>query len=106
MLDKYYIEAKKESIEKMRIVSAGFMSRAKECLSDFAESSEDRTEEDYVLLTKNLSAILAVAEDMKKDILDRIEYLDRKLGINAEEDEAAEPAKASEDSAEGEDGTH
>ncbi len=106
MLEKYYIEAKKESIEKMRIVSAGFLSRAKECLSDFAESTEDRTAEDYVLLTKNLSAILAVAEDMKKDLLDRIEYLDRQLGINAEEDETAEPAKASEDAAEEEDGTH
>lgn len=108
MLDKeYYINAKSDCMKRYRIVNAGFVNCAKECLSTFEEIVEDkRKEEDYVALAKNLSVILATAEDMCKDILDRIEYCDRQLGINAEEDETAEPAKVSEDSAEGEDGTH
>lgn len=108
MLDReYYINTKIECTAKMRIVSAGFVSRAKECMTAFEETAEDkRTEDDYVLLAKNLSAILSVAEDMSKELLGRIEYCDKQLGINAEEDEAAEPAKASEGAAEGEDDTH
>lgn len=108
MLDReYYINTKIECIKKGQIVDAGFLNCAKECLSDFEKIPEDkRTTEDYVALAKNLSAILAVAEDMSKDLLGRIEYCDKQLGINAEEGEAAEPAKASEGAAEGEDGTH
>ena len=109
MLDReYYINTKIECIAKMRIVSAGFVSRAKECMTAFEETAEDkRTEDDYVLLAKNLSDVLSVAEDMSKDLLGRIEYCDKQLEINAEEGEATEPAKASEDEApaEGEDGT-
>lgn len=92
MLDKeYYINAKSDCMKRYRIVNAGFVNCAKECLSTFEEIAEDkRKEEDYVALAKNLSVILATAEDMCKDILDRIEYCDRQLGINAEEKETAD----------------
>ncbi len=107
MLDReYYIKEKLECIEKAQIVSAGFVSRAKECLSAFEETEEDkRTAEDYMLLAKNLFACFSVTDSMIGKLVDNIRYCDKQLGINAEEDEAAEPAKASEGSAEGEDGT-
>ncbi len=108
MLDReYYINTKMECIKKGQIVNAGFLNCAKECLSDFEKIPEDkRTAEDYVALAKNLSAVLAIVEDMSKELLDRINYCDRQL-VNIEEDEATEPAKASEDEApaEGKDDT-
>ena len=103
MLDKeYYINAKSDCMKKYRIVNAGFVNCAKECLSTFEEIAEDkRKEEDYVALAKNLSVILATAEDMCKDILDRIEYCDKQLGLIDEEKGTAD----GEVSTEGEDGT-
>lgn len=92
MLDKeYYINAKSDCMKRYRIVNAGFVNCAKECLSTFEEIAEDkRKEEDYVALSKNLSVILATAEDMCKDILDRIEYCDKQLALIDEEKEAAD----------------
>lgn len=92
MLDKeYYINAKSDCMKRYRIVNAGFVNCAKECLSTFEEIAEDkRKEEDYVALAKNLSVILATAEDMCKDILDRIEYCDKQLVLIDEEKETAD----------------
>ncbi len=92
MLDKeYYINAKSDCMKRYRIVNAGFVNCAKECLSTFEEIAEDkRKEEDYVTLAKNLSVILATAEDMCKDIIDRIEYCDKQLVLIDEEKETAD----------------
>ena len=104
MLDKeFYINAKSDCMKRYRIVNAGFVNCAKECLSTFEEIAEDkRKEEDYVALAKNLSVILATAEDMCKDILDKIEYCEKQLVLIDEEKETAD----GEAPAEGEDGTH
>lgn len=92
MLDKeYYINAKSDCMKRYRIVNAGFVNCAKECLSTFEEIADDkRKEEDYVALAKNLSVILATAEDMCKDILDKIEYCDKQLVLIDEEKETAD----------------
>ena len=92
MLDKeFYINAKSDCMKRYRIVNAGFVNCAKECLSTFEEIAEDkRKEEDYVELAKNLSVILATAEDMCKDILDKIEYCDKQLALIEEENGTAD----------------
>ena len=104
-----YTECRNACVERMLIVEAGFLSRAKGCLREFEEIEEsERKTEDYVRLSKNLFTAFTVADSMMSETLDHIRYYDEKLQSSAavpsdgrtEENEAAPQDKAAEDTAE------
>lgn len=105
MSDKdHYIGCRHACVERMLIVEAGFLSRAKVCLRELEKIGEnERKADDYLRLSKNLFFAFTVADSMMNEIENYIRYYDEKIresGEVAPSDETAENTNA-----EGEDGT-